>query len=216
MFPRHSFRIRVPAVLPLVAASLMLACGGGGGDGTPTGPTDNTPRVVSVSISPSAPALQVGQQVQLTAAVTVQNGASQGVTWSSSSTAIASVTSGGLVTANGVGTATITATSTADGTKSGTATVVVSPVGSFPAVAEVEATEANAFNPSSVDITSGGTVTWAFKGVTHNVTFSTSTGAPGNIGNSAGTAVSRTFGTAGTFNYQCTLHPGMAGRVVVH
>ncbi len=216
MFSRHSFRIGVPAVLPLVVASLMLGCGGGGGDGTPTGPTDTTPRVVSVAISPGAPALQVGQQVQLTAAVVVQNGASQAVTWSTSSATIASVNASGLVTATGVGTATITAASTVDGTKRGTATVVVSPVGSFPGAANVEATEGNAFTPSSVDISSGGTVTWAFRGVTHNVTFSTATGAPGNIGNSTGTSVSRTFGSAGTFNYQCTLHPGMSGRVVVH
>ncbi|HEY0994714.1 MAG TPA: Ig-like domain-containing protein [Gemmatimonadaceae bacterium] len=216
MYALRSFPIRVPNVLSLVAASLVLACGGGGGgDGSPTGPTDTTPRVLSVSVSPNAPSLQVGQQVQLTAQVSVQNGASQGVSWSTSSAAIASVSSGGLVTANAVGTATITATSSADGTKSGTATVVVAPVGSFPSVAEVEATEGNAFNPSSVDIGTGGTVTWAFKGVTHNVTFS-STGAPGNIGNSTSTSVSRTFGTAGTYNYQCTLHAGMAGRVVVH
>lgn len=215
MYAHRSSPARVPAVLSLVAVSLLLGCGGGGGDGTPTGPTDSTPRVLSVSVTPNAPSLQVGQQVQLVAAVSVQNGASQSVTWSTSSSAIASVTAGGLVTANAVGTATITATSTADGSRSGTATVVVAPVGTFPSVADVEATEGNAFNPSSVDIRTGGTVSWAFKGVTHNVTFS-ATGAPGNIGNSTGTTVSRTFGSAGTFNYQCTLHPGMAGRVVVH
>jgi plastocyanin len=216
MYPLRSFPIRVPAVLALVATSLVLACGGGGGgDGTPTGPTDTTPRVLSVAVTPNAPSLQVGQQVQLSAQVSVQNGASQGVTWSSSSSTVASVSAGGLVSANAAGTATITATSTADGTKTGSATVVVTPVGTFPSVADVEATEGNAFNPSSVDIGTGGTVTWAFKGVTHNVTFS-STGAPGNIGNSTSTSVSRTFGSAGTYNYQCTLHPGMAGRVVVH
>ena len=215
MYPLRSFPIRVPAVLSLVATSLLLACGGGGGDGSPTGPTDSTPRVLSVAVTPNAPSLQVGQQVQLSAQVTVQNGASQGVTWSSSSNSVASVSAGGLVSAVAAGTATITATSTADGTKSGSATVVVTPVGTFPSVAEVEATEGNAFNPSSVDIGTGGTVTWAFKGVTHNVTFS-STGAPGNIGNSTSTSVSRTFGSAGTYNYQCTLHAGMAGRVVVH
>jgi uncharacterized protein YjdB len=83
--------------------------------------------VLGVAITPSTASAVVGDQVQLTATVTVQNGASQGVSWSSGNGAVATVASGGMVTAVAAGTATITATSTADPTRTATATVVVSP-----------------------------------------------------------------------------------------
>lgn len=74
------------------------------------------------------------------------------------------------------------------------------------------------FNPSSVTITRGGSVTWTHDGAaaTHNVTFSSSTsGTPANIGNLSGGNASRTFTTAGSFPYHCTNHQGMTGTVVV-
>ena len=75
---------------------------------------------------------------------------------------------------------------------------------------------ASSFNPSSLTIQSGGTVTWNnTSGVFHNVTFNPATGAPANIGDHNSGDNSRTFGTAGTFGYQCTLHGGMTGSVVV-
>jgi plastocyanin len=84
-----------------------------------------------------------------------------------------------------------------------------------PASANVVAGETtNTFAPSSVNVARNGTVTWTFGYLQHNVTFS-SAGAPANIPNSTDTQVSRTFATAGTFNYTCTLHPGMNGTVVV-
>ena len=74
---------------------------------------------------------------------------------------------------------------------------------------------ANKFNPESVVLVRGGTVTWANDtDVVHNVTFSGS-GAPANIGNHASGSTSRTFPNAGTFNYQCTQHSGMNGSVTV-
>jgi Plastocyanin len=83
--------------------------------------------------------------------------------------------------------------------------------------ATVAATTSLDFNPNQVDITAGGTVTWQFSTTTHNVTFnSTATGTPANIPDQTGTNVSRTFTTAGTFPYHCTLHAGMNGAVVGH
>ncbi|MEX1187383.1 MAG: plastocyanin/azurin family copper-binding protein [Gemmatimonadaceae bacterium] len=75
---------------------------------------------------------------------------------------------------------------------------------------------AASFAPASVTIAVNGTVTWNnTSGITHNVTFAATTGAPANIGDHSSGSNQRTFGTAGTFNFSCTLHGGMNGSVVV-
>lgn len=75
---------------------------------------------------------------------------------------------------------------------------------------------AASFAPTSVTIAVNGTVTWNnTSGITHNVTFNSATGAPSNIADHSSGQNQRTFGTAGTFGFQCTLHGGMTGSVVV-
>jgi len=71
-----------------------------------------------------------------------------------------------------------------------------------------------AFNPQSITVTTGGAVTWAnADAATHTVTFDDGLDC-GRL-NQGGT-VSRTFGTAGSFAYHCTIHPTtMKGTVVV-
>jgi plastocyanin len=78
----------------------------------------------------------------------------------------------------------------------------------------VNAGSNNVFNPASVSIAVGGSVTWVFGPVDHNVIFS-GTGSPNNIGDTHNRNVTRTFNTAGTFNYICSLHAGMSGNVIV-
>lgn len=77
----------------------------------------------------------------------------------------------------------------------------------------------NSFTPTSVTIPRGGTVAWEWQGVIsqHNVTFaSTPPGAPADIPDQNSSTASRTFNTAGTFNYSCTNHPpNMNGSVTV-
>ena len=80
---------------------------------------------------------------------------------------------------------------------------------------EVQAGADAQFSPNTITVAVGGTVTWVFGGLTHNVTFAQVAGVPGDIGSSVNTSISRTFNTAGTFTYQCTLHPGMTGTVKV-
>lgn len=77
-------------------------------------------------------------------------------------------------------------------------------------------TASNTFNPSSMTVTRGSTVTWDnATGVTHNVTFDTP-GSPANIGNFASGAQTATFQTAGTFDYHCTIHgTSMSGKIIV-
>jgi uncharacterized protein YjdB len=88
--------------------------------------------VGSVSVQPQGPSIPIAASVQLAATVRDVNGnvvTNRVVTWSSSNSAIATVSQSGLVTGVAHGSATITATSEG---KSGTSTVTVTgfPVGS--------------------------------------------------------------------------------------
>ncbi|MEO7083281.1 MAG: plastocyanin/azurin family copper-binding protein [Gemmatimonadaceae bacterium] len=85
-----------------------------------------------------------------------------------------------------------------------------------PSSATVNATPSIAFSPATTTIALGGTVTFAFGSVPHNVYFDATTGAPQNIpGNNANTSASVTFNTPGTYVYHCHIHPGMTGTVIV-
>lgn len=105
----------------LAAVALAKGCGDGGDPAVP-----EPPRPTTVAVSPATAELTaLGASVQLSARVLDQDGkemAAINVTWSSSSTAVASVAPAGLVTAAANGTATITA---AAGRASSTATVTV-------------------------------------------------------------------------------------------
>ncbi len=85
-----------------------------------------------------------------------------------------------------------------------------------PAANEVIATTSNTFSPSTLTVAKGTTVTFTFQGTQHNVNFANVAGAPSNIGNTANAGVQRLFATAGTFGYDCSLHSGMTGKVVVN
>ena len=90
--------------------------------------------------------------------------------------------------------------------------------GGAPAMtAAVNATSLDTFTPSNVVVGVGGTVTFTFGDVAHNVFFDNApAGAPDAIaGANANMSQSRTFTTAGTFEYNCHIHPGMKGTVVV-
>jgi plastocyanin len=85
----------------------------------------------------------------------------------------------------------------------------------FPQEAAVTAGAARVFTPGSVDIAAGGTVTWSFGTLAHTVTFQTA-GSPADVPATTNDQIPRSFPAAGTYQYICTIHPGMAGRVVVH
>ena len=83
--------------------------------------------------------------------------------------------------------------------------------------ATVQATPGERFTPNRITLIAGGTVTFAFGSLEHQVFFDNAPpGAPENIPEAtANKAVTRTFTTPGTFDYNCHLHPGMRGTVVV-
>jgi uncharacterized protein YjdB len=110
--------------------------------------TDTEPSAASVTVSPSSISITVGSTVQLTGTVRDASGnvlSGKTITWSSSSSSVATVDAAGLVRGVAAGSATITATS--DGV-SGTAAATVTD----PSVASVT------ISPSSTSITVGSTV----------------------------------------------------------
>jgi uncharacterized protein YjdB len=86
--------------------------------------TSSSVSVSSVSLSPTSTSLTVGGTQQLTAAIAPTNATNQVVSWSSSNTSVATVSSAGLVTAIAAGSATLTVT-TQDGAKTATCYVTV-------------------------------------------------------------------------------------------
>jgi plastocyanin len=75
--------------------------------------------------------------------------------------------------------------------------------------------EGIAFNPAEVTVGVGDAVTWTNNdSVGHDVTADNfSSGEPGGM--AGGDTFEQTFDEAGTFDYVCTVHPGMEGSVVV-
>jgi plastocyanin len=69
------------------------------------------------------------------------------------------------------------------------------------------------FTPNNVTIPAGGSVTWHNDdGQTHTTT-SNSPGWDLTVG--AGSDITRTFATKGTFTYHCSIHASMTGTIVV-
>ena len=92
-----------------------------------------------------------------------------------------------------------------------------------PAVAQPTASSAAAaveisgfaFNPPTLTVKVGTTVTWTNKdSATHTVASDAGDWVSPSI--AQGQSFSRTFDTAGTFPYHCSIHPNMKGTVVVN
>jgi plastocyanin len=206
----------------LVVTSALIGCGGGGDDGGTTNPPPPPPpggqTLGSIQTSVTTLNLAAGssQTITVTAfdtqnAIISNPGTPQ---FTSTSTSVAEVDGSGTVTGYNQGSSTINVSLTL-GSVTRTATVAVTVNGQLPAIMQVSTTAGDAFQPNKVVIGQGGQVSWTFGATIHNVTFAPSTGAPANISDTYLTSVSRTFSTPGNFNYNCTIHAGMSGQVVV-
>jgi plastocyanin len=211
--------MRIARVIPLFVAGTLAACGGSGGDG---GGTTNPPppaTVSSVSLTRTSVLLKPTESTTITATPKDASGnalSGHAVTWTVlPATGVASITpNGASVTINGTANGTATVTATSD---SKTADVHVTVSSTIAASAEVAVgANGNTFSPSDVDIISGGTVTFSWSGVTHNVTWLTTPASVQNISDRSSGSVGVTLNQAGTYNYHCTLHAGMDGTITVH
>jgi len=193
---------------------LAAACGGDDDDGMQPA----TVTLASITVTPSTVNVTAGQQQTITAQGIGDNGQPlSGVTFSyvSGTPAVAAVTSAGVVIGLSAGSSAITVTGSRGGV-SRNAPVTANVTGTLATTAAVTAGAAsNTFTPALVAVARGGTVTWTFGALTHNAEFGGTSGAPANIGNTTNNSVARTFANAGTFNYVCSLHPGMNGTVIV-
>jgi plastocyanin len=207
--------VRLRQITAAAAIVFVASCGGGSDGATTTEPVDNAVdnTVANVSVTGTA-VIAPGGSSQLTALAKNAAGSpltGMSATWSSSVTSVATVNGSGLVTALANGTTMITATVSG---KPGLLQISVQTV-TFSSSATVTA-QGSAFAPSQVDIAAGGTVTWAFADpIDHTVDFAGS-GAPANIPASNSKSVERTFTAAGTYQYNCAIHYGMSGTVIVH
>jgi len=204
--------LSVVATLPLLAA-IGVGCGGD------SGPGPGSSQLGTLELTPASTTLfTVAPENSVALAAVAKDQDGQTMTgagtpsFSSDNEAIAEVSDDGTVTAVAVGTARITASLTVgDVTRTDVSTVTVQ---AAPATGAVAAPQF-AFQPAAVDIQAGGSVTWTFGPIHHDVRFTTP-GAPDDIPELENGSIARTFPSNGIFGYRCSFHPQMAGSVRVH
>jgi plastocyanin len=98
--------------------------------------------------------------------------------------------------------------------KSSTTSTNPTSTGTTPVAAASGTIQNFAFSPSVIHVTVGGTVTWTNKDTTpHTVTDNGGTFDSGSI--AADATYTKTFATAGTYTYHCTIHSMMTAATVI-
>ncbi|HEX6367376.1 MAG TPA: Ig-like domain-containing protein [Longimicrobium sp.] len=184
-------------------------------------PPNNANAIAAFALSPATVTLAPGGTAPLEPVATNAAGARvtllPQVAWAVQDGGKASIAAG-VVTAVAAGATTVTASFTADGrTWTASANVIVTAPANPPAPtnATVRGVE-DAFTPSTVTITPGGTVTWTMVDEEHDVIWTGAAPPGGSIGRiDDDESASRTFPTAGTYAYTCSRHDGDHGGTVI-
>jgi plastocyanin len=197
----------------IAAAALLIACGGGGSGGVT--PPQTATGTVQGRVANEADEGISNVTVQLTRAGAAGRNAMTGSTGAYAFSGVetgdwtitAQLPSGFEPVGSLVATVQVTANQTAQAP-----VIRMRQAGPSPQEPVIVAMRDNLFDPTPVTIGVGGAVRWLNSGTqAHN---STGPGwASPNL--NPGQSFDRTFATAGTFDYECTLHPGMTGRVIV-
>lgn len=193
-----------PSLIALLA--LLAACSGDGDGG-------GRPAVDRIEIAAPRTVIGVNETVKLAATARDASGnelKDVSFRWESSVPASASVDAAGEV--RGVSAGATLVKAYAEGAD-GSLGIVVSPTPQPTAVVDMPG---DTFAPARVEIRVNERVAFVFPARPHNVIFDrTRTGAPTDIQVTSNQIVQRQFTAAGSFKYDCTLHPGMTGEVVV-
>ena len=211
--------MRLTSVTLAAGLSAIAACGGSSDGSTTTPPPP--PTVQIVSLSRSSALIEPSESVTITATPRDANGnalSGKTVSWSAnpSTGAVTLAPNGASVTITGSAAGQASVTATVDQVNSTPMTVTVS--NNIPTTADVAVgSGGDTFTPSQVDLKAGGTVTYSWAAGPHNVTFISPPSSVPNSGDQvAGYTLPVTFTTAGTYDYQCTIHAGMRGTITVH
>lgn len=205
------------SIVLLTAALAATSCGGDDSGTNP--PPVTTQTLASIRLTTASFTVNAGASLTLTPQALDASGSVipgvTGYTYVSTDEAVAESRGAGTFLAVQAGTAQLIVSLTRDGvTATDTADATVS--GMLPATATVTAGDnANTFTPQTLVVALNANVTYSFGSRVHNVTYGSTAGAPTNIPNTSNADVDRMYTTVGDFSYDCTLHAGMTGEVLV-
>lgn len=202
-------------MIRILAAALVLAACGGGSDGpdSPNEPANQTGSV-SGTVRDNQNGAVAGAGVQLSAAgQTSKNtvsGVDGGFTFSNVAVGVwqLAVTAPNGFTGSPTASVTVTA-----GAQANAGTLALEKVVVNAPLAVNVTIQNSSFAPSIATVARGGTVTWRNADQAAHTATGTGGIASPVLGNDG--QYSKTFATSGTFDYVCSLHSGMTGRVVV-
>jgi uncharacterized protein YjdB len=170
----------------------------------------------SVTVSPSTASVGVGETVQLTATVNPSNASPKTVTWTTSNSSYATVSTSGLVTGVAAGTVTITATSTSNSSLSSSCTVTVTAAASSSYLYQLVTSTADLVSDAKYIIGNAATGSSYFMSIASNANNRKQTTASYDITSSQVTVDSNAMpltlgGSTGAWTFATNNYGGTAG-----